>query len=98
MVSRVLCQAQPTRQGKRPAVCPQGYNDFIDSSDLGEIAWPRTRQLAKSAIKLANYYTQPICTPTRGALMSGRYPVRLGLQHGVISGYQDYGERRESNY
>jgi len=68
-----------------------GYNDFIDSSDLGEVAWPHTRQLAKQAIKVANYYTQPICTPTRGALMSGRYPVRLGLQHGVIAGYQDYG-------
>ena len=23
--------------------------------------------------------------------MTGRYPVRLGLQHGVIGGFQDYG-------
>ena len=28
---------------------------------------------------------------TRGAFMSGRMPIRLGLQHGVIAGNQDYG-------
>jgi len=42
-------------------------------------------------VRLDTYYTQPICTPTRGAFMSGRMPIRLGLQHGVITGQQDYG-------
>ena len=28
-------------------------------------------------IKLENYYVQPICTPTRSQLMSGRYQVFL---------------------
>jgi len=68
-----------------------GYNDFYLSTDLGELAWPQTHQLAKNAIKLDEYYTQPICTPTRGAFMTGRYPARLGLQHSVIDGYEDYG-------
>ena len=32
-----------------------------------------------------NYYVQPICTPTRSQLMSGRYQIHTGLQHGVIN-------------
>ena len=68
-----------------------GYNDFYDSSDLGSVAWSNVNRLALKGLKLDSYYTQPICTPTRGALMTGRYPVRLGLQHMVIAGFQDYG-------
>lgn len=68
-----------------------GFNDFYTSSDLSA-AWPNVAGLAKDeCVKVGNYYTQPICTPTRGAFMSGRHPIRLGLQHGVITGYQDYG-------
>ncbi|XP_031561188.1 arylsulfatase B-like [Actinia tenebrosa] len=40
--------------------------------------------LSKEGIILDNYYVQPICTPTRSALMSGRYPIHTGLQHGII--------------
>ena len=53
--------------------------------------WPNVAKLIPEAVTIENYYTQPICTPTRGAFMSGRYPARLGLQHGVIAGFQDYG-------
>ena len=67
-----------------------GYNDFFTSQDL-DFAWPKTAALAKDSIQMTNYYTQPLCTPTRGALMTGRYPVRLGLQHQVLEGYQDHG-------
>lgn len=36
------------------------------------------------AVRLENYYTQHICTPTRSQLLSGRYQIHTGLQHGVI--------------
>lgn len=42
-------------------------------------------------VVLENYYTQPICTPSRGALMTGLYPIHLGLQHYVISGSEPWG-------
>lgn len=68
-----------------------GHNDFYTSSDIAA-AWPNVARLAhEECIKVDQYYTQPLCTPTRGAFMSGRMPIRLGLQHDVITGYQDYG-------
>jgi arylsulfatase B/arylsulfatase I/J len=68
-----------------------GYNDFYSSTDISA-AWSNVQKLASDqCVKVDQYYTQPICTPTRGAFMSGRYPARLGLQHGVIAGAQNYG-------
>ena len=68
-----------------------GFNDFYTSTDLAA-AWPHVSELAASqCINMHNFYTQPICTPSRGTLMTGRMPLRLGLQHGVINGAQDYG-------
>ena len=68
-----------------------GFNDFYTSSDISA-AWPGVMKLAKNeCMKLEHFYTQPICTPSRGSFMTGRYPLRLGLQHGVINGVQNYG-------
>eukprot|EP00906_Rhabdomonas_costata_P029300 RCo041365 len=42
--------------------------------------------LAASGVQLGSYYTQPLCTPSRSALMTGRYPMRMGMAHGVLLG------------
>ena len=39
----------------------------------------------------SNFYVQPVCSPTRSSLMTGRYPIRYGLQVGVIRPWADYG-------
>nr|CAB3223222.1 arylsulfatase B-like [Phallusia mammillata] len=49
------------------------------------MATPFLDSLAKSSLKLENYYVQPICTPSRSQLMSGRYQIHTGLQHSIIS-------------
>jgi arylsulfatase A-like enzyme len=68
-----------------------GFNDFYQSTEVGS-AWREVAKLAQEdCVAIDHYYTQPICTPTRGAFMSGRMPVRLGLQHEVIDGFQNYG-------
>lgn len=40
---------------------------------------PNLDTLASQGMKLLSHYAEPICTPTRVALMSGRLPVRTGL-------------------
>ena len=36
-------------------------------------------------------YVQPICSPTRSALMTGRYTIRLGTQSNVLVAHVPWG-------
>ncbi|KAG7484525.1 hypothetical protein MATL_G00050420 [Megalops atlanticus] len=48
----------------------QGFNDIgYHSSD---IRTPTLDKLAAEGVKLENYYVQPICTPSRSQLITGR--------------------------
>lgn len=48
----------------------QGFNDIgYHSSD---IRTPVLDKLAADGVKLENYYVQPICTPSRSQLITGR--------------------------
>ena len=38
----------------------------------------RMDQFAKEGAKLTHYVVEPQCTPTRSALMTGRFPIRSG--------------------
>ena len=40
---------------------------------------PTIDRLAAEGVKLENYFTYYTCVPARGALLTGRYPVRYGL-------------------
>jgi arylsulfatase A-like enzyme len=74
---------------------------FIMADDLGwadvgyhgakDIKTPNIDKLAKEGVKLETFYAQPMCTPSRAALMTGRYPMRYGLQSFVITPGQHYG-------
>ena len=50
-----------------------GYNDI--GYHGSEILTPNLDKLSADGVRLENYYVQPICTPTRSQLMSGRYQV-----------------------
>lgn len=57
----------------------------------GEIKTPNIDCLAKEGVRLEQFYVQPVCSPTRSALLTGRYPMRYGLQVGVVRPWADYG-------
>jgi len=43
---------------------------------------PNLQRLALTeGVLLSNYYTQTVCSPTRSALMTGRWPFTTGMQH-----------------
>ena len=45
---------------------------------------PTIDQLALSGVRLEGYYVQKLCSPTRTALLSGRYSYTLGQETDVI--------------
>lgn len=58
---------------------------FILADDFGwydvgyhssEIRTPNLDKLSAKGVRLENYYVQPVCTPSRNQLMTGRYQVR----------------------
>ncbi|XP_039630432.1 arylsulfatase I [Polypterus senegalus] len=60
----------------------QGFHDVgYHGSD---IETPTLDKLASEGVKLENYYVQPICTPSRSQLITGRYQIHTGLQHSII--------------
>lgn len=73
---------------------------FMMADDLGwgdvgfhgsAIATPNIDKLAERGVRLEQFYVQPVCSPTRGALLTGRYPMRLGLQVGVVRPWSKHG-------
>ena len=56
----------------------QGYMD-LGTMGSPDIRTPRLDQLASQGVRLTSYYAAfPVCTPSRGSLLTGRYPQRNG--------------------
>ena len=79
------CASIPERlAGKRPPNIvlivsdDQGYND-LGCYGGSEIKTPNLDRLAAGGTRLRSFYvTWPACTPSRGSLLTGRYPQRNG--------------------
>ncbi len=100
----MLCMAASLggMQGVRAAQpdAPRPHIVYIVSDDQGwkdvgfrgsDIATPNLDGLARGGARLEQFYAQPMCTPSRAALMTGRYPHRYGLQTLVIPSAGRYG-------
>ncbi len=57
----------------------------------GDLKTPNLDRLAAAGARLEQFYVQPVCSPTRAALMTGRYPIRYGLHQGVVRPWASYG-------
>lgn len=54
----------------------QGYAD-LGSFGSKKNNTPRMDQFAKEGTSFTNFYAQPVCGPSRAALLTGRYPSRI---------------------
>jgi arylsulfatase A-like enzyme len=89
-----LALAGPTTAQERPHIVLMVADD-LGWGDVGyhggTIATPQIDSLAEQGVRLNQFYVQPVCSPTRAALMTGRYPMRYGLQIGVILAWSERG-------
>ena len=53
-----------------------GWGDVSCHGSL--IRTPNVDRLMSQGIELGQHYVQPMCTPTRASLLTGRYPSRFG--------------------
>ncbi|KAI4812305.1 hypothetical protein KUCAC02_023704 [Chaenocephalus aceratus] len=83
------------RDGVKRARPPHLIFIMVDDQGYGDIGYhgsdihtPVLDKLAAEGVKLENYYVQPICSPSRSQLMTGRYQIHTGLQHSIIRSRQ----------
>jgi len=74
------------------------YADDMGYGDLGcygarALRTPNLDRMAAEGLRLTDFYSvSPVCTPSRAALMTGRYAARMGIQQMHLSNvltYQD---------
>lgn len=83
LLASLTAQAQNHRKPNIVVILADdlGYGD-IGTFGATDIRTPNIDRLAASGIKLTSFYsTSPVCSPTRAALITGRYPRRLGIDH-----------------
>lgn len=68
------------------------FADDLGYGDLGvyghpTIRTPKLDRMAHEGLRFTQFYAAAsVCTPSRAALMTGRYPIRTGLVQGLIPG------------
>lgn len=71
----------------------QGYPD-LGIIGTKPILTPQLDRLAREGVRATNFYvTWPACTPSRGSLLTGRYPQRNGLYDMVRNDMTNYGHQ-----
>jgi arylsulfatase A-like enzyme len=65
-----------------------GYGDIgvYGGGELRGAPTPRIDRLAAEGVRLTQFLVEPGCTPSRAALMTGRYSIRAGLSLVAVEG------------
>src|SRR5262249_40189836 len=80
--------AGETKKPRRPNVVlilidDQGYGD-LHCHGNPIVKTPNLDKLHKQSSRFTNFHVDPTCSPTRSALMTGRYSSRTGVWHTVM--------------
>ncbi|NOQ78294.1 MAG: sulfatase-like hydrolase/transferase [Gammaproteobacteria bacterium] len=81
------------KTGKKPNILimivdDMGYGDpgVYGGGNMIGAPTPHIDSIAKNGLLLTSTYSQPTCTPTRAAMMTGRFPARSGLTRPILTG------------
>lgn len=92
----LLAPAAAAEPGRRPNVVfilvdDLGYGD-LGAYGARDIRTPHLDRLARQGVRLTDGYSNgPVCTPTRAALVTGRYQQRVGLEWAIGPGQSEPG-------
>lgn len=82
-----LAQLKQNNGGKRPNILFVLIDDVSFGqmgkpalNDVMGIKTPRINDFARQGMSLNRMYTEPSCTPTRAATLTGRLPIRTGIK------------------
>lgn len=64
----------------------QGWGD-VHTHGNEQLDTPNLDRLAAEGVRFDRFYVNPVCAPTRAALLTGRYYLRTGT-HGVTRGHE----------
>merc|ERR1712159_401754 len=88
-ISPAIRKLLPPASSPQPQQLKRKNIVFIVSDDLGfndvafhgstQIPTPNIDEIAHTGVQLNNYYVQPVCTPTRSSLLSGRHVIHTGI-------------------
>ena len=90
---REKLEALEKRFGKKPNIV-YIMADEVGYTELGSYAGGKLRgaptpnldQMAKQGMRFLNFYSEVECSPSRGAFMTGRHPIRNGLYNVTLPG------------
>jgi arylsulfatase A len=95
-IAMILFLAPGAGAAERPNVLlivsdDQGYHD-LGCYGCSEIKAPNLDRLAAGGVRLTSFYVSwPACTPSRGSLLTGRYPQRNGTYDMYRNDLVDFG-------
>ena len=74
-----------------------GYGD-VSGYYGGQAKTPNLSRLAQEGMLFTDFHSNgPMCSPTRAALLTGRYQQRLGIERAISSDWSEKGIGSESN-
>ncbi len=88
MLAMACSGASVAQAAERPNVIlimtdDQGYGD-IAAHGHPHVITPNMDRLFEQSVRLAQFHVDPTCSPTRSALMTGRYSGRVGVWHTIM--------------